>query len=684
MPHIQQLSPHVADLIAAGEVVERPASVVKELLENAIDAHAQSVTVEMKNGGMTYLRVSDDGCGIAPGELPTAFLRHATSKLRTAEDLAAIGTLGFRGEALAAISSVSRLDIFSRERGALSGAKLHLEGGVPGAVEDAGCPEGTSVIVRDLFYNTPARLKFMKRDSAEATAIAGLVAHLALSHPEVSFKLIKDGTQTLLTPGDGTLHSAIYASLGREFALSLVEAKGADGELRVSGFISAPLAARGTRAMQTFFVNGRLVKSQLLTAALEEAYANRMMKGKFPGCVLLVELPHDMVDVNVHPAKTIVKFVGEKRVFDLVYHAAMAALDQREKPEPPQAKPAAQVTNPRGDFFANMTSQQYREQQKKEPSAAAPALARPASAPQAAPQWKTRVPAVDTRQGGSAPLSDFVRRETFVSAPVLSAQEVQPVQKSVESVDNFAREAAPLPVDEEEKRPAAPFPAAEAAAPEAAGAAAIAAVPAPEQEEAAAEQTSFAPLAAAPWRIAGEVLDTYIVCEDEERNVWLIDKHAAHERVNFDRLKANQEPVMCQALLAPLVADFAAEEYNALAANLDLLREFGFECEEFGGGSLILRAVPADLESGDALATLEELAEKLVTAHTADPAAARDALLHTMACKASIKGGWKSDLSELRVLVEKVQSGEVQFCPHGRPVKAKLTRYELEKMFKRA
>ena len=684
MPHIQQLSPHVADLIAAGEVVERPASVVKELLENAIDAGAQSVTVEMKNGGMTYLRVSDDGCGIAPSELPTAFLRHATSKLRTAEDLAAIGTLGFRGEALAAISSVSRLDIFSRERGALSGAKLHLEGGVPGAVEDAGCPEGTSVIVRDLFYNTPARLKFMKRDSAEATAIAGLVAHLALSHPEVSFKLIKDGTQTLLTPGDGALHSAIYASLGREFALSLVETKGADGELRVSGFISAPLAARGTRAMQTFFVNGRLVKSQLLTAALEEAYANRMMKGKFPGCVLLVELPHDMVDVNVHPAKTIVKFVGEKRVFDLVYHAAMAALDQREKPEPPQAKPAAQVTNPRGDFFANMTSQQYREQQKKEPSAAAPALARPASAPQAAPQWKTRVPAVDTRQGGSAPLSDFVRRETVVSAPVLSAQEVQPVQKSVESVENSTREAAPLPVDEEEKRPAAPFPAAEAAAPEAELAAEIAAAPAPEQEEAEAEQTSFAPLAAAPWRIAGEVLDTYIVCEDEERNVWLIDKHAAHERVNFDRLKANQEPVMCQALLAPLVADFAAEEYNALAANLDLLREFGFECEEFGGGSLILRAVPADLESGDALATLEELAEKLVTAHTADPAAARDALLHTMACKASIKGGWKSDLSELRVLVEKVQSGEVQFCPHGRPVKAKLTKYELEKMFKRA
>ena len=685
MPHIQQLSPHVADLIAAGEVVERPASVVKELLENAIDAGAQAVTVEMKNGGMTYLRVSDDGCGIAPSELPTAFLRHATSKLRTAEDLSAIGTLGFRGEALAAISSVSRLDIFSRERGALSGAKLHLEGGVPETVEDAGCPEGTSVIVRDLFYNTPARLKFMKRDSAEATAIAGLVAHLALSHPEVSFKLIKDGTQTLLTPGDGALRSAIYASLGREFTLSLLEVKGTDGDMGVTGFVTSPIASRGTRGMQTFFVNGRLVKSQLLTAALEEAYANRMMKGKFPGCVLLVELPRDMVDVNVHPAKTIVKFVGEKRIFDLVYHAVMAALDQKEQAERPQPKPAAQVTNPRGDFFANMTSQQYREQQKKEPSAAAPASARPVSAPpsapKAAPQWKTRVPAIDTRQGGSAPLSDFMRHEMPASAPVQAAQ---PVQKSVKAVENPACEAVPLPMDEEEKRPVAASPVIEAAKSTAGPTAEIAAAAAMEQEEAAAEQTSFAPLAAAPWRIAGEVLDTYIVCEDEDKNVWLIDKHAAHERVNFDRLKANQEPLMCQTLLAPLVAEFAAEEYSALAANLALLREFGFECEEFCGGSLILRAIPADIDSGDAVPALEELADRLVTAHTADPAAARDALLHTMACKASIKGGWKSDMSELRALVDKVQSGEVQFCPHGRPVKAKLTKYELEKMFKRA
>lgn len=644
MPHIQQLSPHVADLIAAGEVVERPASVVKELLENAIDAGAQSVTVEMKNGGMTYLRVSDDGCGIAPEELPTAFLRHATSKLRTAEDLAAIGTLGFRGEALAAISSVSRLDIFSRERGAEAGARLHLEGGVPGEVEPAGCPEGTSVIVRDLFYNTPARLKFMKRDSAEATAIAGLAAHLALSHPEVSFKLIKDGAQTLLTPGDGTLRTAVYAALGREFALSLVEVVGADGELRVNGLAGTPLSARGTRAMQTFFVNGRLVKSQLLTAALEEAYANRMMKGRFPGCVLCVELPCDMVDVNVHPAKTIVKFMSEKRVFDLVYHAVKAALDGQETPQPQTDAP--EKTD---GFFKAMTAAQYRGQAETAETPAAPAH-RTAETP----QWRTRIPAIETGLGGRAMLSDYARREAAAAPPRVPAEPLP------------ERAAAPAPegLPEPQMQPDI-------------GAAA----PGPEAEP---EQTSFVPPAAVPWRIAGEVLDTYIVCEDEEKNVWLIDKHAAHERVNFDRMKARQEPVMSQTLLTPLVAEFDAEAYSALCAHLALLREFGFVCEEFGGGSLILRAIPAGLDSGDAVPALEELAEKLATAHTADPAAARDALLHTMACKAAIKGGWKSDPAELRALVDRVQSGEVQFCPHGRPVKVKLTKYALEKMFGRA
>lgn len=651
MPHIQQLSAHVADLIAAGEVVERPASVVKELLENAIDAGATAVTVEMQNGGMTYLRVSDDGCGISPDELPTAFLRHATSKLRTAEDLAAIGTLGFRGEALAAIAAVSRLDIFSRVRGAQSGATLHLEGGVPGTVADAGCPEGTSVIVRDLFYNTPARLKFMKRDSAEATAIAGLVAHLALSHPNISFKLIRDGAEALHTPGDGALKSAIYAALGREFALNLVEVNCSDGDLTAHGFITHPLAGRGTRSMQTFFVNGRFVKSQLLTTALEQAYENRIMKGKFPGCVLFVDVPYDTVDVNVHPAKTVVKFLNEKVIFDLVYHGATAALDGRETPKP-TAKPTQQVQNPRTDFFTTMTAEQYRAQ-------AAPKADKPA-----APQpFKTSVPLVNSELSGVRTLSDYTRQ-----APKSTAYPEFAAPKTPAATVNKPT-YAPTPKAEPAPMEKVPVP--------------VSKVPAPEPA-AVPEQLTLVAETVTPWRIAGEVLDTYIVCEDNEKNVWLIDKHAAHERINFDRLKANAVPIMPQTLLAPITADFPAAEYTALCEQFDLLREFGFSCEEFGGGSLLIREIPADIDTADAASALEELAGKLVSAHSADPASARDALLHTIACKAAIKGGWKTSEQELRALVDKVQSGEVQFCPHGRPVKVKLTKYQLEKMFGRA
>ena len=326
MPHIQQLESHVADLIAAGEVVERPASVVKELVENAVDAGSSAVVVEIRRGGMGMIRVTDNGCGIAPEELPTAFLRHATSKLRTEEDLGKIGTLGFRGEALAAISAVSRVDILTRQTGTTEGAALHLEGGVPGAVEPAGAPEGTTITVRDLFYNTPARLKFMRKDSAETAAVNGLMQHLALSHPDISFKFIKDGVEALLTPGDGKLDSAVYAALGRDFARGLVPVSGSGGDITVSGFVTAPLMGRGSRSMQVFFVNGRFIKSQLLTAALEEGYRNQIMKGKFPGCVLSVTLPVTAVDVNVHPAKTQVKFAREHDVFDAVYHTVLDAL----------------------------------------------------------------------------------------------------------------------------------------------------------------------------------------------------------------------------------------------------------------------------------------------------------------------------------------------------------------------
>ena len=664
---IQQLSPHVADLIAAGEVVERPASVVKELVENAIDAGSSAVVIEIQNGGMSSIRVTDNGCGILREELPTAFLRHATSKLRCADDLAAIGTLGFRGEALAAIAAVSRVDIFSRHKTAALGASLSLEGGVPGIVEDAGCPQGTTIIVRELFFNTPARLKFMKSDSAEASAVASLLQQIALSHPEVSIKYIRDGKEELHTPGDNKLISSIYSARGRDFALNLTAVDGGGEEIRVRGFVTDPLAGRGSRAMQTFFCCGRMIKSTLLTAALEEAYANRQMKGKFPGCVLHIDLPLHAVDVNVHPAKTVVKFVNERAVFSAVHHAVRDALDSKDKPAPtPVPKPQAQAQSaPRQDFYQTMDARTFREQQAQ-------------TAPAPKPVASHRPPMITSPEmGGRTTLHDSGRNrfsDTLITKPVQPSPTRPP-------------EAA-VSIRREEIAPAAPE---KTAAPQAE------IIPAPAEQRQPQQQTQIAlpaetpepeqiaiiPEEKAPWRFAGEVLKTYIIAEDGD-DVWLIDKHAAHERINFDRMKANTEPVMRQQLLASLAVDLPREQYTALLEHLSLLEEFGFEAEDFGDGALLLRAIPADLETGLARETLEELGEKLLTCGNADPAAARDAMLHTMACKASIKGGWQSDEAELRVLLDKVQSGEVQFCPHGRPVKVKLTKYEIEKMFKRA
>ena len=638
MPPIQVLPKQLADMIAAGEVIERPASVVKELIENAIDAGAAAVVAELQNGGMSLIRVTDDGCGVAPEELPTAFLRHATSKMRSAGDLAAIGTLGFRGEALAAISAVSRLDVFTRQKGAPQGASLHLEGGVPGPVEPAGCPEGSTFAIRDLFFNTPARLKFMKSDSAEGSAAAGVIAQIALSHPEVSIRFIRDGKEELHTPGDGKLLSAIYAVRGRDFALGLREVEGGGEGISVRGYVTDPLEGRGSRAMQTFFCCGRVIRSALLTAALEEAYANRQLKGKFPGCVLHIDLPLHMVDVNVHPAKTVVKFVSERAVFSAVHHTVKDALDAAAQPAPAVTVPAfsaepaqAAASKPKGGFYQIMDAKTFREQA-------------------AAPREKPR--SMGTPLSSNAELGSRLTFRDSARPPRTPPPEPVP-QYTV-------RTFAPPPETPE------PVPKAEVPAPEA--------VPEPEQ--------TALPAAPAPWRFAGEVLHTYIIAEDGE-NVWLIDKHAAHERINFDRLKANPEPVMRQQLLAPLAVEVPGEQYAVLLENLPLLEEFGFEAEDFGTGCLMVRAVPSDIDAGLVRETLEMLAEKLLTAGGADPAAARDAMLHTMACKAAIKGGWSSDPAELEVLIQKVQSGEVQFCPHGRPVKVRLSKYEIEKMFKR-
>lgn len=655
MPHIQQLNSHVSDLIAAGEVVERPASVVKELVENAIDAEASAVVVEIRRGGMSLIRVSDNGCGIAPQEIPTAFLRHATSKLHTASDLGNIKTLGFRGEALAAISAVSRLDILSRERGAASGASLHLEGGVPGEVRPAGAPIGTTLRVCDLFYNTPARLKFVKKDSAETAAVNGLMQHLSLSHPDISFKFIKDGMEVLHTPGDGELESAIYAALGRDFAKTLLPVEGYGGEVGVKGFVTKPLFGRGSRGMQIYFVNGRFIKSQLLAAALEESYRNQIMKGRFPGCVLEITLPATSVDVNVHPAKTNVKFVKEHDVFDAVYHTVMDALDASGTPSPPVKEEKRTISLPKKDFFQSMDAGTFREKMAGPADWHGTTRTSPGRKPI---EW-------NTEWQSSAKVSDY-RPET---PSYQTNRPISPDQRVLDEKEPVGRETAPQESAGEQT-----------ILPKKVGTPAI-----PEMcrdKRDLPGQETLGAGAEAPWRIVGELLHTYIVCETENEEIYLIDKHAAHERINFDRLEKAQTPPMRQQLLKPIPAELRREDAALLLDNLPLLENLGFLCEDFGGDTVLIREVPADIDAGDAVPTLEELAAKLRIGR--NPQEKREALLHTMSCKAAIKAGMHSDERELRALVDKVQSGEIKYCPHGRPVAVKITKYELEKIFKRA
>ena len=651
MPKIQVLDSHVADLIAAGEVVERPASVAKELMENAIDAGASKVTVEISHGGMTFLRVTDDGKGIPAEELKTAFLRHATSKLRTEYDLEAIGTLGFRGEALAAISAVSRIEVMTRTADAPLGASLSLEGGVPGEVEEAGCPLGTTMVVRDLFFNTPARLKFMKKDAAEGAAVFAVVQKVALSHPEVSVKFIRDGKQELLTPGDGQLQSAVYAVLGRELALGFRAVKASGEDMTVTGFVSLPACCRNSRSWQYFFVNGRQVKSPLMMAALEEAYKNQKMVGKFPACVLHLETKLNAVDVNVHPAKTEVKFGSERQVFSAVYHAVLSALEgDRSHPEvairPAPAKPVNERVKgwkSADTVTPNQTTIRVQDTTYQPPATPV------APAAKAAPVMKPEPPKPAPAAARPAP----------AVAPSIPAPK-PPIQPKPVTV------ASPAPVRTQQvEKKAAPTP---AAAP----------IPAPVAPKAAAPLLPEEQ----PWRLAGEVLNTYIIVEQGD-TVYFIDKHAAHERMNFDRMKAQGYDPMAQTLLSPVTCRLGAEEQEALLANLPLLEEFGFDVDELGG-SLAVRQAPFDVDAADIPATLEEIARKLLTTGSADPAAARDELLHTMACKAAIKGGWKTSPQELERVAKAVMDGSVKYCPHGRPVAIQLTKKELEKQFKRA
>ena len=663
MAKIQQMPSHLADLIAAGEVVERPGSVVKELVENAIDAGAHTVTVEIQNGGMTFIRVTDDGCGMAPEDAQTAFLRHATSKLHSEAQLGAIGTLGFRGEALAAIASVSKIDLMTRETGSETGTALHLDAGVVTERGPAGCPVGTTIIVRDLFYNTPARMKFMKRDSVEAGNVAGVVQRQALAHPEVAIRFLKDGQEQLRTAGDGKLYSAIYAVLGRQMAMDMVQVEGKWERISVSGYVSKPTATRGNRNYQHFFVNGRYIKSKTLGAALEQAYQNQMMVGRFPSCVLHLTVPLDTVDVNVHPAKTEVKFLTEKDVFDCIHYGVLSALNRT--PGKPEMRPVGRA-------------------QSAAVGQASPAVA---SAPSNAAGGR---PA-----SGPAPKQGFFKTMTAEQFKALTAQ--PPKAPSPEVAERVFRTAVPaasegetaLPIRDSVRsayRSDKPRPAAPPAAPE---------PPLPPEREPALETADAAPVQepeqqtldmppAQTWRVVGEVLRTYIIVEEGE-HVLFIDKHAAHERVLFEKLKAQQHAVMAQSLLQPVAANLNKEEAVTVLENRELLEQFGFFVEDFGDGDVLLRQVPADLDPSEAESTLTELAGKLLEGQQADPASMRDELLHTVACKAAIKAGWVTAPQEIEALVREVLTrDDIKYCPHGRPVCVTMTQSFLEKQFKRS
>ncbi len=690
MPNIQVLDPHVADLIAAGEVVERPASVAKELMENAIDAGASAVTVEIAHGGLTFLRVTDDGKGIPASELKTAFLRHATSKLRTEYDLEAIGTLGFRGEALAAIAAVSRMEALTRTDSAELGASLALEGGVAGPVEEAGCPRGTTLVVRDLFFNTPARLKFMKKDAAEGAAVFGVVQRVALSHPEVSVKFIRDGKQELLTPGDGQLKSAVYAVLGRELALGFREVRATGEDMSVEGFSSLPACCRASRSWQFFFVNGRQVKSPLMTAALEEAYKNQKMVGKFPGCVLHLQTRLNAVDVNVHPAKTEVKFGAERAVFSAVYHAVLSALE--EDPSHPRAVlKNTEISGVRGQD--SVTPNQLRI--GAPPAAPTRGVPKPPAPTVVRVHDSSRIPSLPSQrqtppferkrpssQVGAAALGrPPIRIPPAEDSPICippvegSPVRVPPVEDSPVRVPPV--EGSPIRVPPVEGSPIRipPVEGSPVRVPALEGGPARApALTAPHIPPGGGTQEP-------PWRVAGEVLSTYIIVERGE-TVYLIDKHAAHERMNFDRMKAEGYDPMAQTLLTPAVCRLSPAQRETLLDHRALLEEFGFEVDELGQ-DLAVRQAPFDVDAGDIPAALEELAQKLLTAGSADPAAARDELLHTMACKAAIKGGWHSAPQELERVAQAVMDGSVKYCPHGRPVAIELPKKELEKQFKR-
>ena len=654
MPKINVLPRHMAELIAAGEGVERPASVIKELMENSVDAGATSITVEIKRGGITYIRITDNGCGIGRADVSNAFLSHATSKVATPDDLSSIGTLGFRGEALASICAVSKVEMMTKTIDEQIGTRCVVAGSQQLELDDAGCPQGTTIVVRDIFYNTPARMKFLKKDVTEGNAVAGVVDRIALSHPEISVRFIRDGKETLLTPGNGKLESAIYAVFGKEFSSGLIPTNYELNGIGVSGFVSKPLASRANRSMQFFFLNGRLVKSQTAMAALEQAYKNSIMHGKFPSCVLNILAPYESIDVNVHPAKIQVRFENEKKIFDAVYYAVKSAIDKNDKPAQidlsklgnnvllKKEKEVEQITfsKSNNNFWQESKSADYvaTKNQPKEPE-----ISPAQSVYKTILEQPKQIGYENKHEKDTPPLTDLKASETI---------EKSNTQQSIIKDVNASIKSEILEKAEEIKTEQIPV----------------------KNVQDNNNQIDF--------KVIGEAFKAYIIVELENK-ILIIDKHAAHERMIFEKIKGRQKLLNTQLLIAPVTVTVSKEEYCALMDNRELLSDAGFEIDDFGAGTVVVRECPVELSQPDVSQVIQELAGYLLSSRQPEPEQL-DWIYHSTACRAAIKAGDKTSDYELTEFVKMLLLDDtIRYCPHGRPVFIEMTKSQLEKQFGR-
>lgn len=639
MPKINILPKSLANLIAAGEVVERPSSVVKELLENSIDAGSTKITVEIKNGGVRYIRITDNGCGIAREDVRAAFISHATSKISVQEDLDAIFTLGFRGEALASVAAVSHVEMLTKTEDEEIGTKYCISGGEEKEISDAGCPNGTTIMIRDLFYNTPARMKFLKKDMTEGSYVADVVSKIALSHPEISITLIKDNRRTLFTPGDGRLVTVINEVYGKDFGATLIECEGEAGGISVKGYVSKPIHSRPNRTMQHLFVNGRYVKLPVAASALDNAYKNQIMVGKYPACVLFLEVNPATVDVNVHPAKTQIRFASEKPVYDAIYFSAVSALQRGDTP----VKIKTEVKRNDHLFIPKTEIKQVEMTPKTEKI----------SLSVDTETEKKEVPPIENMYKGIK--KDFSPKPVYKPAPVI--RETPTPMFSFEDEEDVLGMCKPVEKQEEKQEEVK------------------------EEKIEIKEEKKEEPVP--DFKVIGEAFNTYILVQTK-KELLFVDKHAAHERIIFNSLKKQDRQIYSQMLMVPVTVTLSAKDYNAVLSNLDVFKKSGYCVDDFGEGTVRVTECPTELSDGDVAEIVAEIADKLAK-NTSDPEPEKlDWLYHSTACRAAIKAGDNISHLEMEDLVKKVLTDdEVRYCPHGRPVMFSMSEYEIKKLFGR-